>query len=105
LEVSYTLNFNIGLNPPQSREAETLYKLAYECAHNHTTIQCRKCKACMYNIDQYGWDPYEAKLIKARALMDYQQNVAYEKHKRREYWKGEIVLAAVVIGFCLFTYI
>jgi hypothetical protein len=55
-------------------------------------------------VYQYGWNLCEARLIKARALLDYQHKVAYERHKYKEYWKIELGLVAMAIGMALFIF-
>jgi hypothetical protein len=59
------------------------------------------CKTCPYNVFNYGWDPNGVRLIKARALLDYQHAVANAKQKRKEYWKGELTSSAIMLGFIL----
>jgi hypothetical protein len=97
------MNLNFGITPPQSRTAESLYKLAYQCAHSHTKVQCNLCANCDYNIDRYGWDPAEVKVIKARAALDYQQTTQSGKQLVRATLKGEFVLVAIVILLLLFA--
>jgi hypothetical protein len=63
------------------------------------------CKTCDYNVDRYGWDPNQARLIRAQALLDYQQAVANAKQQRKRYWQGELAVVAMVIGLILFMFI
>jgi hypothetical protein len=99
------MNLNFGINPPQSKEAETLYQLAYRCVANHKTANCNACTNCAYNISRYGWDPNQVQLIKARALVDYQQNIANNKAKRKAYVKLEASLIIMSLFMLLLMFI
>jgi hypothetical protein len=61
------------------------------------------CPNCTYNIFNYGWHPNEAKLIKARAVLDYQNAIADEQQSRKNYWRTELAMALVVAALLLFT--
>jgi hypothetical protein len=99
------MNLNLGINPPQSKEAETLYKLAYQCVHSHTTVHCNVCATCAYNIDRYGWEPNQVRLIKASALVDYQQAIVNDKNRTKQFIKSESTIMICIIIMVLFLFI
>jgi hypothetical protein len=96
------MDFNFGIKPPQSKEAETLYRLAYQCVHLKATMRCNMCPNCTYNIFNYGWQPSEAKLIKARALVDYNDAIAAEANRKSMYKKTEFALCVGIGAVILF---
>ncbi|MDR1073307.1 MAG: hypothetical protein LBL45_06495 [Treponema sp.] len=90
------MNLNLGITP-QTQAQQDLYRLAYHCAYSHTTVGCDMCATCIYNVHRYGYDPNEVELIKAHALMDYNQYVVTQKEKRKSYWQVEIGIGIVAI--------
>jgi hypothetical protein len=95
------MNINLGITP-QTQAQQDLYRLAYQCAHSHITVKCNICTTCTYNVHRYGYDPNEAELIKARALMDYNQYIATQALKKKAYWKVELAIGAVALVLILF---
>jgi hypothetical protein len=99
------MELNFGINTPHSKEVDTLYKLAYQCASSNTRVHCNVCPTCTYNIDRYGWDPKQIQLLKARALMDYQLAIANKKAAKEGYIKVEASIVIVVLIAVLFLFI
>jgi hypothetical protein len=99
------MNLNFGINPPQSKEAESLYKLAYYCVHAHTTVGCNACSFCTYNVERYGYDPNQARLIKARASLEYAEAVTNRVAAKKAWWKAELAVIICVIFLVLFTFV
>jgi hypothetical protein len=91
------MNLNLGINPPQSKDEESLYQLAYNCAASQAAVKCNACKKCMYNITLYGWDLSQIKLIKARATMDYHHDIYNKQREKKAYWQAEFGIAAFTI--------
>jgi hypothetical protein len=56
-------------------------------------------------VHKYGWDPNEVDLIRARAILDYQQFIATNKSKAKTYWQIELSIVAAVIILILFIFI
>jgi hypothetical protein len=59
----------------------------------------------MYNVDSFGWDPNQVKLIKAQAMLDYQQYVADKKAQNKAFWQGELAVTGIAIVMILFVFL
>jgi hypothetical protein len=99
------MNLNLGINPPQSKEAESLYKLAYQCAHYQATTSCSNCHACPCNVEQYGYDPNQARLIRARAHLDYAETVTNRQAIQKAEKKASHLFTLSIILLLLFLFV
>jgi hypothetical protein len=95
------MNVNLGITP-QTQAQQDLYRLAYQCVHSYTSVGCTVCPTCAYNIRRYGYDPNEVELIRARAIMDYNNYISNQKSKRKSYWQTELGILLIVIILVLF---